>query len=566
MKQVQLFVIILFSTIEILFAAEQVCDGLYLTSERVEFSENEKKLICDGKTKGWSVIPINQKKFQIQTFLQSRGYYQPSFEHKNQNLYVDIGEKVNIKKISFEGVPEKFYDVQYTGPLEEELTPDNLNKIKAWTTSRLNRIGHPCADIEGRASFLTGEVKLLVSVGERIKIKTIKRENNTEFIPTIFSRYDAVIKNSVYNEDFLNLTTQRVIQSGLVTYSYFEHNCETPHVIEQKFLDKKPHSIIFGFGGSSEEIPIFETRYRNTGLDDRGSQLTSRLYFSNRKQLLEVGVNYYPITSRPRFSIVPLAQYVKNVEDIFESEQRSLSVGLIQTKETYWSQYVYEFEPGILSETNFNSDLPENLELITLNLRGSKTTHYFEYFQASPRMGHRWGVQANYFQGLNEDEKNNGTKVSVSGTYLSNYQNFAPPKTILGVRFFYHTLFTDGLEDVPQAYRLYLGGQDDIRGFGRKTINNDEKGFLTTAHLSFESRFNQILPYQLQPYLFYDFAKNGLKTMQFTDVLYHSPGIGLRFESPIGNFRLNVAYGNTTPHDPLVKEGTNLYFSYGREF
>ena len=547
-------------------AVELICDDLYISSGQISFTDNEKKLICNGKTKGWGKIPLNQKIFQVKVYLQNRGYFRPTVKMEKKRSIIEHGEKSYIKRVKFLNKPPNFTKEKYIGSIGKVLTPQNLDEIKAWTTNRLASIGYPCAEVEGRASFVTGTVKLNIKANEKTYLKKLEREKTTRFAPEIFQRYDAFEMGDIYNNDFLSLTTQRVMNSGLVSYSYFKHECSHPHAIDQKFISKKPNTMIFGVGGSSEELPILEFKWKNTGLDNKGSEFNSLLYVSNIQQKFEVGLTYYPRLTSPRFSIRPALKIKKSKEEIFETEERKLELGFRKTQDTSTKTYIFEAIPSYSRETNIDSDLPEEVRVTSLRLNSDLTSHYYEYFRNSPRKGHRAGISITPYSSQTKEYSEAGTAIDIGATFLTNVSSLDPPNFIFGTRFFFKNIVTDELSTIPQSFRLYLGGQDDIRGFGRKDINNNEVGYKSVAHLSFEGRFTSILPYQLQPYLFYDFAKSGLESWTFTHELYHSPGIGLRFESPIGNFRFNLARGMIANNNTELKDGTNFYFSYGREF
>ena len=138
-----------------------------------------------------------------------------------------------------------------------------------------------------------------------------------------------------YNNDFLSLTTQRVISSGLVSYSYFKHDCVSNNKLEQKFISKNPNTIIFGIGGSSEELPIVEFRWKNTGLDSKGSEINTLLYASNINQRIELGLTYYPLLAKPRFSIRPSFKVSRTKEAIFETSERKVEVDFRATQDSF---------------------------------------------------------------------------------------------------------------------------------------------------------------------------------------------------------------------------------------
>lgn len=545
---------------------ELVCDDVYIAGDDISFSDNEKKLVCDGETKGWGKIPNNQKIFQIKIYLQNQGYYTPKVERLTKRTIINTGSRSYIKKVTFLDTPEEFYREKYIGSIGKELTSGNLDEIKSWTSNRLASIGYPCAEIEGRASYVTGEVKVKIVQNARSYIKDLYRENTTRFDPSIFQRYDAFEIGDVYNNDFLGLTSQRVINAGLVSYSYFQHECPKPNDLTQKFISKKPNTMIFGIGGSSEELPILEFKWKNTGLDNKGSEFNTLVYASNIQQKIEFGLTYYPWIQAPRFSIRPTLKLSRSKELIFETTERKFEVGFRKTKDTSTKKTIYEVVPSYSRETNIDSDLPEEVKITAVKLGLDMTSHYFAFFRNSPRKGYQGGISITPYKSFTVEYEEAGTTLDIRGTYLSNIADFDPPNFIFGTRFFFKNIVTDEISTIPQTYRLYLGGQDDVRGFSRKSINNDEIGYKSVAHLSFEGRFTSVLPYKLQPYLFYDFAKSGLESWQFTQELYHSPGVGLRFESPIGNFRFNMAKGLIANNSTELKEGLNFQFSYGREF
>ena len=186
-------------------AAEKVCDNLYLATDRISLTENEKKLVCDGKTKGWSSIPLNQKISQTKVFLQSRGFFSPEVVSKDEKVIISPGELSKIEKVEFLNAPQGFNREKYIGSIGKDLTPENLDRIKAWTLDKLASIGWPCATAEGRASFETGKVMVKINPKQQSTIKSLSRDSNTRFEPYIFSRYDAFELGHKYNDDFLKI-------------------------------------------------------------------------------------------------------------------------------------------------------------------------------------------------------------------------------------------------------------------------------------------------------------------------------------------------------------------------
>ena len=108
-----------------------------------------------------------------------------------------------------------------------------------------------------------------------------------------------------------------------------------------------------------------------------------------------------------------------------------------------------------------------------------------------------------------------------------------------------------------------------MRGFARKSLPRDDTGSLSKGYLGSEIRLNNILPYSLQPLLFVDWGWLGDEAFTFDPTTFWSPGLGLRWQSPIGTVRGSIGHGfaqgqNSDYFDNLSK--FQLYFSLGEQF
>lgn len=543
--------------------SEKICDSFYIKNPAIEFSDNEKIFICGSKSAGWKKIPLNQAKVSIKNFLTARGYFRPKFENRNNKIYVYPKEISKIRSVTFLSAPKNFYRLKYNDKIGDILNESNLNEIKSWTQNHLDSIGFPCSEIKVAASYITGEVKVKIQAEDRIKIEKIFRENTNELYQNAYKRHDAIDIGDYYNKDYLVLTSRRMMTSGLSSYSYFSHSCKNKGFINQKIILNDPNLLIFGIGASTEEFPILKASYRNTRLDKKGSSFESSLYLSSRERSLNIESQHYFFKSMPRLYFSPEAEYEEIFEDIFSTKTKiyKASLGRSFDIENYSLETLLSLSQT--EELQDDGKAPNQTDFYSITGEIDLMSHYYEYFLNSPRRGSFYSLKTSVFDG---DDNLKGHTFSFKYKSLFNIRAFDPPNYILALRFYYDALGTNSLDSTPQRLRLYLGGERDIRGFSRKSINNDELGFKTAAHLGIESRFNRILPFQLQPLLFLDFAKVGIKTHQFLSTLLYSPGVGLRWASPFGTFRGTIARGMMTNNLLKLKEQTNMILTYGREF
>ena len=194
---------------------------------------------------------------------------------------------------------------------------------------------------------------------------------------------------------------------------------------------------------------------------------------------------------------------------------------------------------------------------------------------ALPILSPQSGYQFNLF--ASTTDKAAGSDVSATTqtadfTKLWNVLSLEPEIWILGIRgSFATTRPGSGTQpaDLPPSFKYFLGGSDDMRGFARKSLPNEGTGALTKVYLGSELRLNNSLPYRLQPLVFSDWGWLGQEPLKVDPRQFWSPGLGLRWESPIGVLRGSIGQGfvsgkGAEPYRNLAT--TQLYFSIGEQF
>jgi translocation and assembly module TamA len=124
---------------------------------------------------------------------------------------------------------------------------------------------------------------------------------------------------------------------------------------------------------------------------------------------------------------------------------------------------------------------------------------------------------------------------------------------------FGHT-FTDALTAMPPSLRFYAGGDRSIRGYEWREVGPRLGKFSTgaknvvTASGEFEHYFND-------SWGFATFVDGG-SAFDGTDVDWHTGvGVGVRWKSPVGPLRFDIAHGLDHPDSPFT-----IGLSIGAEF
>ncbi len=553
---------------------DKICENqnVYLAEKsNVSFTDNEKQLFCGSNVPGWKLPSEEQQIRQLELSLRARGFYKPNIEPRNNGLYISPGKKTLIQNIKFNNSPPQFADVNYIGVVEKDLNSENIDAVEKWTRARLKAIGYPCPNIEVRASYLESIIYVDIESGPRVVIDKIKRPELDDLVDAALYRFDAIKAGELYNGDYLELTSRRLMSSQVANYSYMSYDCNQPpsaSTVTQHAETSEPRYLGFAVGASTEELPLIKLNWLHSRLDEQASSLKAEAYFSPIKQSVLLDYDAYLFDEIPRLFLTTNYEIANIKEDTNETVTQEAGAGGGYIYDFASDRLAFESTPIYTIEDTFEGDAPRHTEYLSLETKLKLTSHYFEYFMTSPRTGYElsffWKSQNDKFSAdVNTD------LYQLSGTYLWNYGSFDPPITVFGLRFQHSILHVNNLDQTPQGYRLYLGGDRDIRGFSRKSINNEKKGYQTTSYIGFETRFTNVLAYKLQPFVFYDLAKVGLDDNEWTKTTFLSPGIGLRWQSPIGTFRTTLAHGelqNVALTEQNIEEDWTFFFSFGREF
>ena len=112
-------------------------------------------------------------------------------------------------------------------------------------------------------------------------------------------------------------------------------------------------------------------------------------------------------------------------------------------------------------------------------------------------------------------------------------------------------IFTDEFEKIPYNLRFFAGGDQTIRGFDYKSLSPEEEGYkiggqaLAIGSLEYNYQFKE----GWRAAIFSDFGNAYDK--DFSNPSAYSVGLGIRWKSPIGPIRLDVASGISDDNHPI---------------
>jgi translocation and assembly module TamA len=552
-------------------------DRIHFTNLKdIKFSPNENLFLCGDDTKeSWKEIPFSQIEYNLRNFLADRAYYEPTFTFKNDQLTVDPGNKRLAAEIKYEGAPDFFFDVTLRDVLQSPMNSALLDNIEGWTKQRLRKLGYACPIVKSSAFIDKNLIVVKIEAGPQYVFTDPELKDPLTLFPWAYTRFNAFVPGTTYQSEWVQLSQNRAENDGIVVSSQITNQCPQPGPelkMEQKLLGGDPRLLTIGAGASTEEFPIAEIAYKSVRMDLGGSNLNVITHASQRIQRINSFYTYYAFKNYPRLSLSPTVSFVHDVENTATTSEFQFGVPLAYAGDWKDSAYVGSLGPAFDRIFSVQNGTTPAFSFLSLIGNFGITSHDYELYVNDPRSG--------YTRNLNVEVLSPGfsvnpiaTIVNFSGSELFQINSVYPPQFILGFRYSARTTLTKQVPvtnpTIPAKYFETLGGDQDMRGFGRQELTaGTPVGGLTAVYLGTEFRYAKSLPYGIEPFGFFDAAKMGQRRAEFDPAFYYSPGVGIRLATPFGSIRSTLAHGYVLPSPPLGSqiEHYQFFISFGKEF
>ncbi len=565
-------------------AYEQLCGVFYITKNNdLSLGTMERRLVCGDTSSGaighpWAEIPPNQMAYFLKGFLQTRGYHHPDFVQDGDRLYLKLGPISRFKNLKLLGGPEGWQPPTRRLLVGEPLTPSLLNNTQTWALGQIIDEGYACAEgsIEGDPD--TGETAVFYQPGVRKRIRSLELTGETGVSEGALNRYNAFVLNDFYKERMIGLTRRRTLEDGFLQTLVMTTKCGPGDevTIRRDVSLGPPRTVRIGIGGSTQQGPLMKAILRETRIGEAASSAQAQINASYLNeninyQSLIANFKWYYLPGENRYSLTPRIEFKHEALDIHDL--RSITIDLLQgwTFDTTQGHYDLRAGPGFISETQERSNADHIIKTGYLEVGGRWTDHDFEWFNTSPRTGEYIDVTGLFaLQRLGSNFT--AQKIQVSGEKLWTVGAFDPPLFIIGTRFNFATVLTPTATalDLPTRFLTVLGGDADLRGYSFDSLPRSGIGALTGANASVEGRLHDVLFRIIDVFSFLDTGVLGTQANgQFDQPIFWSPGVGFRWESPLGVLRFYVARRFATnqdeskePYDKAFRVGV----TFGQEF
>ncbi len=543
-----------------------------LSPEPIDFSDLEHRLICgDSKVAAWAEPSQITVKIFLVSFLQSRGYFQPTFLIQDDGvLFVETGEKSHIYLLRSKSMPEGFDFDRFWVPTRKIMTPSLLDEYTNLVKGRLEHAGYPCPTVTTTANAKEGSMDIEADVGSRLRVKTIREEPTSGLASGVVKRYLPYSEGDWFDGDLMYLGNERIKAEGVLASSYMTSHCRGGEVfVEHRASQTPPRLVRVGVGVNTETFFLVKASYRNHRVDDHASQFEANFQGHYFSQKVDGAFKWYFLNPSSSLHFEPHVEFKRHYEKLFENYSAKASWHLGGYKDFWGHHWQTHLGPSLKLIRTVRGEGPNFARVVAMDYRLNVESHDHELYRAAPRSGRQFEFR---FSHTIKDLSTLDVKtIASNGEALFNVRSLEPPLFILGIRGGAATSQAHEGTRLPSEYRHTLGGSMNIRGFHRRSIPGSE-GAMTSAYLGAEGRLVTILPYGLQPFVFVDVGRVGEESYKLDSQVFYSPGVGVRWQSPFGSLRANIGHGFTGESEKSegLKYGVRptwvLFISFGEEF
>ena len=514
---------------------------------------------------------------QVEEALRALGYYSPMIQWEVVEqpgddeiparlvLTVQPGEPIRVRsrQVSIEGPASR--DPDFVGTLPEKpsegdvLNHGQYSTLRQTIQNRATRLGYFDGEFTTRRLEVnpeqhTADISLVFRSGVRYRLGEVSFKEGHGFEEQLLEQFVRFEPGEIYHADKVARLSGDLSNSGYfsgVDIDASPGKAEDGVIpVSVDLTTRPPRSVAAGVGFSTDVGPRFSGNWREHWINPMGHRRGAQTELSAPRQ--NVGAWYeLPLDPPMTDSIRLSAGYQR--EDIEDVESELLTLG---------QQWKHQLDNGWLQVASIRwegerfrigDDDPEQSSLLLPGLGYSK-------LQADspldPSRGYRiqFDVTGSH-RAVISDVDILHANVLVKGLYtLADNHRFLS-------RFQFGGVATNRFSDVPPSLRFFAGGDQTVRGYGYETLSprNSEDVAIGGRYLMVGS-----VEYQ------YEFTENwrvaavvdeGNAMDDLSEPLATGVGLGIRWISPVGPLRLDVAKGL----DPEFGGEWRIHFSMGPE-
>lgn len=578
-----------------------------------------------------SETEIRKDEIRLERFYQRRGFPDVDVTHRLETLNKEwkkklvfiVAEKAPIRidnvEILLNTTPEDSTRIVNHDEYESAIKklpfrsraiyqPVLTQDVQSNISEILRNLGYAYASAEIQAEVDStakmANVAVLAYPGPRVRFDTVLVEGETSLPAKYIRRETAISESELFSDDQMRqaqreLFSHHLFRFALISIPDQPQDSTMNVLVRVKERPLRSVQITAGVGnfdrledplGWNNFHKLFRTRaswtYRN--VRNKGERFTTSLRFSAYDKRL--GADYlfpYVYNTKSSITIAPFAQ---------RRDERAYSILTAGIRNSFGYNYsqevtgTFSYDYTINQEFDVRKDefgMPEQSpdSVLNYNISSFKVNVYASY--GNPQRGDGFTAQPFVeFSGLFNEASYSFQKASLE---LRGYKKLTN-STVGAARIQGGAIYFSKQDSLPSDIRFYAGGSSDVRGWNRqelgpKEVVEDSTGRVRIipiggrATASFNVELRQEVDRFIKGLSIAGFLDGGQVWRSISSIgsrpIQYGVGGGLRYDSPIGPIRVDIAYKvNPTDRDLGIVPGREagkwarwgLHLSIGQAF
>lgn len=510
---------------------------------------------------------------QVEQALKALGYYQPTIE--SQMLEDTELPTVLLTVIPGEPVRVRTVNVTIRGPARDDpfflpvlpekpavgdvLNHGHYDALRQTIRNRSLILGYFDGEFTKRTLLVdpenrTADIELEFVSGERFRLGEVTFDGGDEFDRSLLDRFVKIESGEYYHADKIAELSGDLSNSGyfaeVLVDAPQEGAVDRVIPVSVRVRARDPRSVSAGVGYSTDVGPRLRGTWREHWINEQGHRRGAETELAKPRQSIsgwyEIPLDP-PMTDLWRFSSGYLRE---DIEDV-ESERLTFGQQWQHEKDNGWLQIL-----SLRWEGERYSIGGEETNRSYLLLPGIGYSKLRADSPLDPSRGYR--VQFD-LTGAHREVFSTADVLHLN-MLVKGLITFADKHRLL-TRFQFGGVATNDFDEVPPSLRFFAGGDQSVRGYGYETLSPEDREGVSVGGrylMAGSVEYQYTIADRWRLAAFFD---RGNAIDDLFDPLATGVGAGIRWISPVGPLRLDIAKGL----DPEFGGDWRLHFSMGPE-